>query len=84
VRICVEAMGVNRHMTPDKVKVALMGELLHCVHGSRYIKTLDLTSAFLHVLLAKSYRKWAAFNFETVFTSSLEFHMGTKTPFQLL
>jgi hypothetical protein len=28
VRICVDARDVNRHMTPDKVKVAPMGELL--------------------------------------------------------
>jgi len=64
VKTCVDARGVNRHMTPDKIKVAPMGELLQRFHVSRYITTLDLSSAFLHVLLAKSSRKWTAFNFE--------------------
>jgi len=64
IRICVDARGVNRHMTPDKVKVAPMGELLQRFHGSRYITTLDLSSAFLQVVLSKPSRKWTAFNFE--------------------
>jgi hypothetical protein len=34
-------------MTPDQVKVAPMRELLQRFHGSRYITTLDLRSAFL-------------------------------------
>jgi hypothetical protein len=51
-------------MTPDRVKVAPMRELLQRFHGSRYITTLDLSSAFLQVPLAKSSRKWTAFNFE--------------------
>jgi len=51
-------------MTPDRVKVALMRELLQRFHGSRYITTLDLGSAFLQVPLAKSSRKWTAFLFE--------------------
>jgi hypothetical protein len=64
VRICVNARGVNRHMTPHKIKVAPMGELLQRFQGSRYITTLDLSSAFLPVLLAKSSRKRTVFNFE--------------------
>ena len=51
-------------MAPDKVKVAPMGELLQRFHGSRYITTLDLSSAFLQVVLSKPSRKWTAFNFE--------------------
>jgi hypothetical protein len=64
LRICVETRGVNRQMTPDKFKVASIRELLQRFHGSKYITTLDLSSAFLHVPLAKSSRKWTAFNFE--------------------
>jgi hypothetical protein len=64
IRICVDARGVNRHMTPGKVKVAPMGELLQRFHGCRYITTLDLRSAFLRVVLSKPSRKWTAFNFE--------------------
>jgi hypothetical protein len=64
LRIFVDASGVNRQMTPDRVKVAPMRELLQSFRGSRYITTLDLSSAFLQVPLAESSRKWAAFNFE--------------------
>ena len=84
VRICVDASGVNRHMTPEKVKFAPMGELLERFHGSRYVTTLDLNSAFLQVLLAKASKNGQLSIFRTKFTSSLEFRKGTRTPFQLL
>ena len=35
----VDSRGVNREMTPDRVKVALMRELLQRLHGSRYNTT---------------------------------------------
>ena len=54
LRICVDARGVNRQMTPDRVKFAPMRELLQRFHGFRYITTLDLSLAFLQVPLAKS------------------------------
>jgi hypothetical protein len=50
-------------MTPDRVKVALITELLERFYGFIYI-TLDLRSAFLQIPLAKYPRRWAAFNFE--------------------
>jgi hypothetical protein len=49
-RICVDARGVNTRMSPDRVKVAQMRELLQRFHGSRYITTLHFRSAFLQVL----------------------------------
>jgi len=64
LRICVDARGMNRQMTPDRAKVAPMRELLQCFHGYQYITTLELSSAFLQVPLAESLRKWTAFNFE--------------------
>ena len=64
LRICVDARGMNRQMTPDRVKVTPMIELLQRFHGSRYITTLDFSSDFLQVPLAKSSRKWTAFNFK--------------------
>ena len=66
LRICVDARGVNRLMTPHRVKVAPMRELLQRFRGSRYITTFDLSSAVLQVPLAKSSRKWTAFNFENL------------------
>ena len=65
VRTCVVPSSVNRHVTADTGKVARLGELLQRFHGSRHTNTLDFSSAFLKVLLAKSSRKWTAFNFET-------------------
>ena len=64
LRICVDAVGVNRQMTQDRIKFAPIRELLQRFPGSRYITTLDLSSAFLRVPLAKSSRSWTTFNFE--------------------
>jgi hypothetical protein len=64
LRICVDASGMNRQMTPDWAKVILMREVLQRFHGYRYNTTLDLISAFLQVPLAESVRNWTAFNFE--------------------
>jgi hypothetical protein len=64
LRMCVDARGVKRQMTPDRVKVAPIRELLQRLRGCKDITTLDLSSAFLQVPLAKSSRKWTAFNFE--------------------
>jgi len=74
LRICVDARGVNRQVTQDRVKVAPIRELLQRVHGSRYNRTLDLSSAFVQVPLAKSSRKWTAFNFEN------QVHNFTRVP----
>jgi hypothetical protein len=41
-----------------------MGGLLQRFYGSRYLTTLDVSSAVFQVPLAKSSRKWTAFNFE--------------------
>jgi hypothetical protein len=51
-------------MTPDRVKVTPMRELLRHFQGSICITTSDFSSAFIQVPLAKSSRKWTAFNFE--------------------
>jgi len=73
LRICVDARGVNRRMVQDRVKVAPIRKPLQRVHGFRYITTLDLSSAFLRVPLAKSSRKWTSFNFEQFRKSNLAF-----------
>jgi hypothetical protein len=75
-RICVDARSVNRQMTSDRVKVAPMRELLRRSRGSRYSTTLELSSAFLQVLLAKSSRKWTAFNFEN------KVYQFTRVPYE--
>jgi hypothetical protein len=63
-RICVDARKLNQAMLPDRAKVAPMQEILQRFHGTRYITTLDLSSAFLQVPLDKASRKYTAFEFQ--------------------
>ena len=50
-------------MIPDRVKVDPMKERLQRFHGSKFITTIDLSSAFLQVPLQISSRKWTSFQF---------------------
>ena len=63
IRICIDARRVNTHMMPDRVKVDPMKKLLQRFHGSKFITTIDLSSAFLQVPLHRSSRKWTSFQF---------------------
>ena len=63
IRICTDARRVNELMIPDRVKVDPMKELLQRFHGSKYIATIDLSSAFLQAPLHRSSRKWTSFQF---------------------
>jgi hypothetical protein len=51
-------------MTPDQIRVAPAQELLQRFHGSRYISSIDLSSAFLQVELEPECRKFTAFLFD--------------------
>jgi hypothetical protein len=64
VRICLDARRVNRHMRPDRTRVSPIAELLQQFHGSNFISSIDLSSAFLQVELAPECRKFTAFLFE--------------------
>jgi hypothetical protein len=65
IRICVDARRIKKLMVADRVKVQPMRELLQRFHGSSYISSLDLSSAFLQVPLSKGLRKWTAFQFQS-------------------
>jgi len=65
IRFCVDARRINKLMVADCVKVQPMRELLQRFHGSSYITSLDLSSAFLQVPLSKGSRKWTAFQFQS-------------------
>jgi len=65
IRICVDARRINKLMVADRVKVQPMRELLQRFHGSRYVTSLDLSSAILQVPLNKGSRKWTAFHFQS-------------------
>ena len=64
VRICVDARQVNKQMVPDRAKPPPAHELLQRFHGSKYISSIDLNSAFLQIPLEESSRIWTAFHFE--------------------
>jgi hypothetical protein len=64
VRICLDAREANKFMAPDRAKVLPMQMLLQKFHGTSYISTLDLSSAFLQIPLEESSRKWTAFQFQ--------------------
>ena len=64
-RICVDARKINQVTLPDRTKFAPMQEILQRFHGTRYITTLDLSSAFVQVPLAEASRKYTAFEFQS-------------------
>jgi hypothetical protein len=51
LRICLDARRVNKFMSPDPAKVEPINELLQRFHGSRFISSIDLSSAFLQIEL---------------------------------
>ena len=59
----------------SSVPVSSIAKLLQHFHVSKDIITLDLSSAFLQVPLAKFSRKWTAFNFEN------QVHQFTRVPY---
>jgi hypothetical protein len=66
IRISVDARRINKLMVPDRVKVQPMREMLLRLHGSSYIKSLDLSSAFLQVPLSKVPRKSTDVQFHSI------------------
>jgi len=63
--ICVDARKLSQVMLPDRRKVAPMQEILQRFYGTRYITTLDLSSAFLQVTLDETSRKNTAFEYQS-------------------
>jgi hypothetical protein len=63
VRICLDAREVSKFMTPNTARCHLC---IHCsrFHGTSFISTLDLGSAFLQIPLMETSRKWTAFQFQ--------------------
>jgi len=65
-------------MVADSIKVQPMRDLLQRFHGSSYITSLDLTSAFLQVPLSKESRKWITFQFQSRVYQSTSVPYGFK------
>ena len=49
-RICLDVRRVNRWTSPDKAQVVPINELLQQFYGSKFIISIDLSSAFLLIL----------------------------------
>jgi len=64
VHICVDARQVNKQMVPDRAKTLAAHEILQRIHWTKFISSIDLNSAFLHIPLEVSSRIWTAFHFE--------------------
>ena len=64
-RICVDTRKVNKHTLPDRARAPPIQELLQRFHGSKFITSIDLSSAFLQIGLRKESRKYTAFLFES-------------------
>ena len=48
-RISVDARKVNRYALPDRPRVPPIQELLQQFHGSKFITSIDLSSAFQQI-----------------------------------
>jgi hypothetical protein len=64
-RICVDVRKINQVTLPDRKKVAPKQGILQRFHETRYIITLNLSSAFLRVPLDEASRKYTAFEFQS-------------------
>jgi hypothetical protein len=53
IRICEDATKVNQFTVPDRDRAPPIQELLQKFHGMQYLTSLDLSSAFLQILLHK-------------------------------
>jgi hypothetical protein len=60
-RICMDARKVKRCTLPDRPRVPPIQELLQQFHGSKFITSIDLSSAFLQIGLNTESRKYITF-----------------------
>jgi transposase InsO family protein len=74
-RICLDARKINKYMLPDRTRTPPIQELLQRFHGSKYISSIDLSSAFLQVMLDEDSRKYTAFLFDS------QVYQYTRTPY---
>jgi len=65
LRICFNAIRINRQMTADRTKVLPLRELIKKFYVALYITSLELSRAFLKFPLKKTSRQWTAFHFHS-------------------
>jgi hypothetical protein len=65
-RICVDARKINQMTIPDYEQTPPLQELLQRFEGTKYLSSLDLSSAYLQVELHENSRKYTAFLYDSV------------------
>jgi hypothetical protein len=60
-RICVDSRKMNRYTLHDRARVSPIQDLLQQFHGSKFIASIDLSSAFVKTSLKKESRKCTSF-----------------------
>jgi len=65
-RICVDAWKVNRYTYLIEQRVPPIQELLQQFHGSKFITSIDLSSAVLQIGLKMESRKYTFFLFDSL------------------
>jgi hypothetical protein len=60
-----DARKINQVTIPDYERSSPMQELLQKFEGTRYMSSIDLSSAYLQIELHKDSRKYTAFLFDT-------------------
>jgi hypothetical protein len=65
IRVCVDARKVNQFTIPDRERTQPLQELLQRFNNSRYLTSLDLSSAYLKIELQEESRKYTTFLFDS-------------------
>jgi hypothetical protein len=69
--MCVQARKDNAVMIPDRERTPPLNELLHRFHGARYMTSINLSQAFLHIPLKK--------DSSSAFVRALKLVLGSET-----
>jgi hypothetical protein len=83
-RISVEARKVNRRTLPDRVRIPPIQELSQQFYRSKFITSIDISSAFLQIGLKKESRKYTNFCLTRTYINLQDADMNLETSSQLL
>jgi hypothetical protein len=65
IRMCIDARKVNQFTIPDHERAPPIQELLQKFNGTKYLTSLDLSSAFHQIQLDEESRQFTAFLFDS-------------------
>lgn len=75
-RVCLHALKDNAVVIPDRENIPNTNKLLRRFHGARYMTSVNLSEAFLHIQLKQESRQYTAFIFDSTvyqYKSSVRF-----------